>query len=158
MEKKRSIHLYVKKKKMKRHLKCTCSRQKILAMPYLRVLITMNDLSNVDLRWNGNLFLSRIYLSLFFFPFFISLFHSLSLFLSLTLTLPLSLSPYIKKNITFRHFPFFLNFPSVVPFGPHYQHDYSLLHRKMLVSTMISFWIASMPAVRSVSPLDSLND
>lgn len=40
------------------------------------------------------------------------------------------------------------NFPSVVPFGPHYQHDYSLLHRKILVSTMISFF-GSLPCLPS---------
>lgn len=96
-------------------------------------LILVTQISDVNLRWRATIS----------FYAFTSL-SSLSLFLSL---------PPVEKHQTFCH-PFPQTSRSVVPFGPHYQHDYSLLHRKMLVSTMISFfWIASMPAVRSVSLL-----
>lgn len=111
-------------------------------------LISLQTISDVDLRWRAAI---SFYASTFCFPLFFPF-------------LPLSLAFLSQKNtrpsVTFHPFP--QTSRSVVPFGPHYQHDYSLLHRKMLVSTMISFFfiLDRFHACRPIgfSPLDSLND
>lgn len=95
-------------------------------------LISLQTISNVDLRWRA----------------------AISFYASTSLLSLLSLSPASSRRKNTRPFVTFHPFPQtsrlVVPFGPHYQHDYSLLHRKMLVSTMISFFFfGSLPCLPS---------
>lgn len=97
----------------------------ILIMHQRKIKSNFQTIPDIDLRWRAVISCCFFYAS-FFFCLPSRLFLYLSLCFVLNPPLAFLLFPSTKSTTSFVTSPFFLKLPSVVPFGPHYQHDYSL--------------------------------